>query len=195
MRKVVWLLWMLVWLPALQADERDDARIDLIAEKDQIEIVVQKMSEGGTSRHADWRKELAPYYIAAVFPASKEWKTGFINFLPKGAGKVVLNLAGPNIKGKNKIPENIWIAYDDIKVEGAALENGSFESLHPSGQPKGWHMPPYQTDIVGSVKKGGAPEGLNYVVVWHNSRYAQALTVTEGKPVTLTFRYRLEPES
>ena len=195
MRKVLWILWVITWVAPLRADERDDARIDLIAEKDQIEMVVQKTSEGATARHADWRKEMAPYYVVVLFPAAAEWKTASITFLPKGTGKVVLNLTGPNVKGKNKVPETIWIAYDDVKAEGTTIENGSFELLLPSGQPKGWYVPPYQTDLFGSVKKSGAADGLNYIVVWHNYRYAQSLNVTEGKPVTLTFRYRLEPES
>lgn len=190
---VVLVLALLTFIP-LHADDREEARVDLVGETDRVEITVQKMSEGGQSRHAEWRKEFAPYQVNATFPAGQSWRQGSITFQPKSSGKVVLQLAGPNVKAKNKIPETVWIAYDEVKVEGAALENGSFEAQHPGGQPKEWHVPPFQTDIVGYIKKGDAAEGHKYAVVWHNSRYAQTLQVTGGKPVTVTFQYRLEPE-
>lgn len=172
---------------AAHADQRDEARIDLNGEGDQVQLDVSAISSGGKWVHAAWRKEMAPYQINATFPASEKWEEGSITFVPQSDGKVVLQLAGPNVK-----KQAVWVAYDDVRVIGAELKNGGFELKNASGAPQNWYRPQNNETEVATLRDKNAFEGTTCAAVWHNSRFTQALQVKKGKPVTVLFRMRLE---
>jgi len=178
-------------LSAGRADFPDDARIDLIGDKEQVEIEVNGASPGAKAVHAEWRGDMAPYQINATFPASDKWEEGFIKFVPKKSGLVVISLAGPHLKkGSSEAPQ-VWVGYDDIRAEGAQLKNGSFEQVDPGGAVSGWYRPGGAAQNESRFEQKDAADGKTFAVVWHNARIQQSIQVEEGKPVTLTFKMRL----
>ncbi len=185
--KSPFLLLTFCLIPVLHADLADEARVDLIGEADQIEIDVTETSPGAKAIRAGWRHEMAPFHINATFPITRRWEPISITFVPRSSGKVILSLAGPNITGG----ETVWIGYDQVEVEGATLDNGSFEDIADSGRPARWYMPPSTSSENAEIRSGNAAEGKNYARVWHGSRFQQVLQVEEGQPVTLTLQARL----
>lgn len=108
-----------------------------------------------------------------------------VTFTPKQDGEVNLSFRG------NQAPEGktYFVAYDDIKIDGAELVNGSFEEVE-NGKAKGWYAPDGAL-VTGSDK---APDGKNYMIGAQKKGFGQKIKVTAGKPVTLKFKAAADKE-
>lgn len=184
---------MAIFCAGARADYADDARVDINGEKDEIVLDIKKESSGGKAVHAEWRGDKKEFNINATFPASKKWGEGYLSFVPKKSGKVTICLAGPNVKDAKGISKLVCIAFDDIKADGAKIENGSFEQTE-KGAPVGWYRNEQEGGGIARLDEKEGADGRKSVVVWHNARYQQAFEVKEGKEVRISFKMRIVEE-
>lgn len=170
------------------------ARIDIDGVKELVKLDGAKLldgSKGGTSA-ATWLPDEAkrPCYLVANFSTPiKVWTEVGFTFTPATAGKVLLTLRGPWKKkaGDTKDIELLPVTYDNIRVEGATLVNGSFEEGTPNAeQPiKGWWMGAKDGYPKIVADPGAAKDGAKAVAAWHNGSLSQTIEVKAGTPVTV----------
>jgi endoglucanase len=115
------------------------------------------------------------------------WRTLTVRFTPKRAGTVTMTLMGPWEEAAQGVLYRQEVLWDDVRVEGAALANGGFESAPgaagPSWQSGGGRVVP-ESAIVPAV------EGTHYARTWHNQTLSAALKVGGGRPVTIRLSAR-----
>jgi endoglucanase len=123
-------------------------------------------------------------YTAQVAINHLGWTEAAVRFTPAKSGTVQLTLMGPWEEASRGTLYREEVLWDDLKVEGAALPNGSFEKL-AGGKPVDWR------DNGGAVLSASravpAVDGSRYARTWHNGTLSTALHVTGGMPVTLHF--------
>lgn len=195
--------FLAVSLMAVRASEEKCARLDVSGlMKTPIPIEIVAVSSGGEGAQAEWVGANRDKMITARFPATTDWQQGSVTFKPAKSGTVVIQLLAPFVRVAEgaKALKVICVDYDAIRLDGAALRNGSFESVDAKGQPAYWSPnetetsnPPLDETNRGRVMSGEAAEGSKFVRVWHNSRFMQIVTVEENTPVTVHFSYRLSP--
>lgn len=196
LRALIATCLVFVFGPAVSARE-DIARIDVNASSAtpiSLEIVAVSAGGGADWPDGDWRK------IVSYFPATDEWASGSLTFKPRQDGRVGVDLCGPWVRldAATRLLKVVRVDYDDVRVVGASLRNGGFEDVFSNGEIRHWYAvnvsasnPPVSDENRARLVYDGAPEGAQFVRVWHNSRFGQTLEVTAGVPVTITFRYRL----
>lgn len=120
-----------------------------------------------------------------VTTSRKEWMEYSLNFTPEKSGYVWLSLEGeyppkeePNLVFKVDI--------DDVAVEGAKLENGEFAEKSADGNFKSWK---HSAEAIVNESSQAEPES-SFVTVTANNRLGQAISVTAGQTVTITFKAR-----
>lgn len=195
---LLWIGWGVV-----HAAEDRCARLDVSGlMKTPIPIEIVSVSEGGQGSQAEWVGANRDKMITAQFPATTDWQQGSVTFKPAKSGAVVIQLLAPFVRVSEgtKTLKVIFVDYDAIHLDGAAIHNGSFESVDAKGQPNYWSPNDTETSNTpldetnrGRVMSGEAAEGNKFVRVWHNSRFIQIITVEENTPVTVHFSYRLSP--
>ena len=150
-------------------------RVDIQVDKDICGLTAKDKSEGVRIDKAGWKKEKADRRLLIIGNSGKKWKEKWIHFIPAEDCSVSVQLMSNAAKE--------YVAFDNIRIEGASVKNGSFEELNSKGTPQGW----YGKNI---LKKGGAADGENYVEVFHNGRAFQTITCKKGQPVKITFMVR-----
>ena len=192
------LLATLVSLHAAPANRT--ARLEFSPSADQVEIEIDAVSDGGKASAAHWAGTDPTQHMVVELPATTGWRQATITFHGKKSGRVMFTLMGPyaRVSPNEKDLHQIFVAYDDIKVDGSPIKNGDFEATDENGVPSGWRLfdvpsslPPITEKNRGGVLTSGASEGQKAVRVWHNSRLSQPLQIEAGKPVTITLSYRL----
>ncbi len=195
---LILLLATLVSLHAAPASRT--ARLEFSPSSDQVDIEIDTVSDGGKASAANWPGTDPTKHMVVELPATTGWRQASITFHGNKSGRVILTLMGPyaRVSPNEKDLHQIFIAYDDIKVDGAPLKNGDFEAAVDNGVPSDWRlfdaptsMPPITEKNRAGILTSGASEGQKAVRVWHNSRLNQPLQIEAGKPVTVTFSYRL----
>ena len=126
---------------------------------------------------ADWKKEKADRRLQVIGKSGEKWEEKWAQFIPAEDCVVTVQLMSPSAK--------VYAAYDHIRVEGASLQNGSFEQLNPKGNPQGWY--PMKKP---ALKKADAADGKNCVEVNHDDRFTQMIKCKKGQPVKITFMVR-----
>ena len=83
----------------------------------------------------------------------------------------------------------VWVYFDDVRVTGAELVNGGFETMaRKKGLPDGWRT---ETGAAFRVRDPTlAASGEYCVKVWHSGRFVQDLKVTQSREVTVRARVR-----
>jgi len=168
---------VMVWGASLFAE---NARVDLDATADGVNIEPVKAPEGGSADNASWMDDAKnKQYIHTGIPATGEWKQSSFSFKPAKDGKVTIKLMGewkPKDQSKPDDLEPVWILYDDVEVKGADLKNGGFD-----GGFDGWTTYGEPTHVADQGhKKPGAMK------VWHNSPALQEITVKAGQEDTIS---------
>ena len=134
-------------------------------------------SDGVSGGPASWMKENSDQRLVVVTqPVTPEWTKCHFTFTPKSSGIVMLIFMS-SIKGQ-------YICCDDVEIDGAAIENGDFETADSNGLPSMWQplgKPVYD------VKSGKAHGGSSFVKCSSDDRLNRNLTVEGGKPVTVSF--------
>ena len=152
-------------------------RIDLQVDKDLCGLTADGGSEGVRMAKADWKKEKADRRLVITGKTGEKWEEKWIQFIPAEDCRVTIQLMSTSPK--------VYAAYDHIRIEGASMQNGSFEQLNPKGNLQGWY--PMKKP---ALKKTGAADGKNCVEVNHDDRFTQMIKCKKGQPVKITFMVR-----
>lgn len=158
-----------------------DFRIDFDSRKSGIDLEVSNSQNQLKVIYSGWDKEKAKQYIEVRGKLSGEWQEYSITFTPKKDGDISFVLRSPYTKAP-AAPQ--FVAYDDIRVEGAAgLRNGGFEEKPSKGSIAGWGAP------ANLLQTGDdAAEGKQYIIAAYQSSAVKKLTVKANVPVTLKFK-------
>ena len=153
-------------------------RIDLQVDKNICGLAPDGGSEGVRIAKADWLKVNADRRLVITGKSGEKWVEKWVQFIPAEDCRVTVQLMSPSPK--------VYAAYDHIRIEGASLQNGSFEKLNPKGHPQGWWFG------LGKyiLKTTDAADGKNYVEVTHNDRISQIIKCKKGQQVKITFMVR-----
>ena len=176
---------LLMWgiLATAQTQVQPECRIDIVGQgKPSIGLVYESGNAKMVGTKADWQKNDMDKRLIVTAPVTKEWQTYEFTFTPKNSGAIDIILLS-NFSGHPSYL--VW--FDNLKVSGATLINGSLEDLNTQGQPQGWsqnNSPLVMTD-------GNAQEGKVYAKVSHARRLIQRVNVEQGKPITVTFSARV----
>lgn len=116
-------------------------------------------------------------------PLSDEWRELKFTAVSQHNTKLNLSLNGPYrpVEGGSKILIPIWIAYDDIKIEGAEIKNGNFEKLNDQGIPENW---------ICRSKNVLTDNGENYIKASFERPVKQIIYIKGGKPITITMKVK-----
>jgi endoglucanase len=185
--------WILSWLcfAALAAANPSEmaatARLDIQASPSVGSLSQGSAATGGGSlaRMAWLPVAEQPLTYVAHWPIRHwTWSRVALSFVPQSNGTVSVDLLGPwaQAQGTNVLAR-MEVLWDDVRATGAALENGSFESL-ADGAPLGWANP-WGGDVV-LLQNPPPPDGAHAVAAWHDRRLRQTLHVSAGVPVELS---------
>jgi hypothetical protein len=121
--------------------------------------------------------------------AADHWTDMLCEFTPQSDGMVQVRLRGNSLRveGSNEdLP--VWSYFDDIRVEGATLINGDFETPGDRGLPAGWSTELGKAYWITDSKL--AASGEHCVKVWNLGRFTQQMRVTANQKVTIRARVR-----
>ena len=143
----------------------------------------RSLEGGGTLERMNWVPESERSRSYTVnFPVNhRGWRTAAIRFTPARSGTVRITLMGPWQEAEKGVLYKQEVLWDDVRVEGAPLENGGFEASN-LGQAAGWHGPGI---IAIQSRDVPAVEGTSYARTWHNQTLSTQIEVVGGQPVTI----------
>ena len=119
------------------------------------------------------------YNIYGTTPLTSEWQSFSFSFVPNSKSVTF---------GFRSAGKNIWVDYDDIKVENGSIYNPSFEVVNDDKEIDGWRY--YAPKSMKAGMKDTA-DGENYVTCASQHGMRQRLDLIPGKQVTVTFKARL----
>ena len=123
---------------------------------------------------------------------SDKWEDWTISVVPEEDCNLTIWLGGPyrpaEKSSKKLLP--IWAEYDDLKIEGAALKNASFETLNAQMLPEGWRCVPANV-----VTDATAADGKTYVRACFSQPVKQIVAAKSGQPVTISVKVRRGKQS
>lgn len=108
-----------------------------------------------------------------------KWQTYTVSFVPVNKAFIF---------GLRAWRSNVWIDYDDIKVENAEVYNPSFEVVNGDKEIDGWR---YYNPATLKVDQADAAEGKNYITCSGRYGIRKSIPVVPGKKVTISFKARL----
>lgn len=161
------------------------ARIDIDSSHQPIMLTPGKGCVVG-----EWAAPRGCYLTGETEPLpSEKWSEMVYEFTPQADGTVTLKLMGNAMEdpGSGKFTP-VWSYFDDITVEGAELENGSFEVAGKKGLPAGWRYDVGKAYWIHDPKLAASGEYL--VKVWHSGRFSQQLKVVKGHKVVIRAKVR-----
>lgn len=153
-------------------------RIDLVSMKDNVNLEIRDPSGKFKIIDSPWYKEKRKQSIEIRGETTEEWRSCSFTFVPDKDGKVRLRVRAPYVKPGT--PPKVC-AYDNIKVEGAELKNGSFEEKTLSS---GW-IPGWGTKD--GLMTGDADDGNSYIRCTYAKSIGQDLVCKAGVPVKVSF--------
>ena len=128
---------------------------------------------------ATWKKDKADCRLLIIGNSGKKWKEGWARFIPAEDCDVRVELMSTSMKGYD-------VAFDNIRIEGASIKNGSFELVDSNGNLQNWRGMGKKYVL----KNTDAADGKNCVEVSHNNRAYQTIKCKKGQPVKITFMVR-----
>lgn len=165
--------------------QQAQVRVDVNGAEDKVPLAAVKSEQGLSVDNPGWMKENKECYVCVSGgnKVGSDWTTYEFSFIPGKDGKVTLNFMGPWFKAQDaKDITPIWVAYDNLIVTGAEVQNPNFDSLNDQGLFQGWEC--NQANVV----KG--QDGKNYAKAWHNQRIAQTVDVKKDQKVTVKFNIK-----
>jgi hypothetical protein len=155
--------------------------------KKEIVLDIQKQAKNGWASHIGWGK-VEERQFALTFNIAKvtaEWAPAEFTFIPGKSGKIHVFLLSNQREGEDR-----WVVYDQVRVSGATLANGGFETLSEDGKKAtGWTSRGPGYDVLKDGKQ--SCEGTNCVKVFHDQPAIQVMEVTAGQPVSLSCMVKL----
>ena len=166
------------------------ARFDISADAEASALEDGRVVAGtGTIARMGWipEAEQARGYTVSFPVTLIGWRSIAIRFTPARSGLVTLTLTGPYDEAKKGVIYRQEILWDDLRVEGASLEGGGFET--PQGElGSGWQSGGGR--VARQTADVPAVEGLQYARTWHNATLWTTIEVTTGTPVTVSVNAR-----
>jgi endoglucanase len=166
------------------------ARFDLSADAQAGRIESGRVIEGnGAIERKNWVSESEqPRGYTVNFPVTHlGWRALTVRFTPARNGTVTLTLMGPFEEASKGVVYRQEVLWDDVRVEGAALEGGGFESRQGE-QPTGWQNG--GGTVVARSTTVPALEGTNYARTWHNATLSTTFNVIRGHAVAIRLHAR-----
>ncbi len=154
-------------------------RIDLQVQKDICGLAADGGSKGLRIWKATWKKEKADCRLLIIGKCGEKWEEKWAQFIPAEDCIVEINLMSSSMKDYD-------VAYDNIRIEGASIKNGSFELVDSNGNLQNWRGMGKKYVL----KNTDAADGKNCVEVSHNNRAYQVIKCKKGQPVKITFMVR-----
>jgi len=159
-----------------QVSRERSGRIDIYSQD--MEFKLDDVKSGGTINskcdYAHWlqAQDQNKYWIAEGQVTDK-WENLWVEFTPKAAGYVFINLRGSYYDDLKEHRHDVWV--DDCQLDGGLLKNGDFEMIDPQGKPAhwGWGGTKKRYSIDGSEAKNGRC----CVLVWHDIPLVQRVEV------------------
>jgi endoglucanase len=122
--------------------------------------------------------------LTVSFPVTHfSWRALAIEFTPAQSGTVTMTLMGPWEEVSKGVVYREDVIWDEIKVEGAALRDGGFESAN-SGPSAPWHKG--GGSVVRQTVDVPAVAGSHYARTSHNRTLFTKLDVDAGRAVTIS---------
>ena len=154
-------------------------RIDLQVDKDICGLAPDGGSKDLSIAKATWKKDKADCRLQISGNSGKKWEEKWAQFIPAEDCIVEINLMSSSMKDYD-------VAYDNIRIEGASIKNGSFELVDSNGNLQNWRGMGKKYVL----KNTDAADGKNCVEVSHNNRAYQVIKCKKGQPVKITFMVR-----
>lgn len=154
-------------------------RIDLQVQKNTCGLAADGGSEGVRISKATWMKEKADCRLQITGKSGEKWEEKWVQFIPAEDCIVEINLMSSSMKDYD-------VAYDNIRIEGASIKNGSFELVDSNGNLQNWRRMGKKYVL----KNTDAADGKNCVEAFHNGRVLQTIKCKKGQPVKITFMVR-----
>ncbi len=135
-------------------------------------------------------KEQQDYHRVYIRPTGEDWTEQMVTVVPDADGKLTLTCYAVAPGAMN------IVQWDDVRVEGAKLENGGFEEVAEDGTPVGWRLNGWSDAPKGRFvhDPDGAAEGERYVEstwTWHWN--AIVTDVVKDRPIVLRWKCRFIP--
>jgi endoglucanase len=158
-------------------------RLDLRAEGTSIENG-QIVAGGGTIERMNWIPESdRPRSYTINFSVSRlAWREFAVQFTPVSDGVVTLALMGPWEEASKGVLYKQEVLWDSIALDGAALENGSFEAGDGRSN-SGWQAAGGTVQL--ASQDVPAVDGRRVARTWHNATLTARTRVTAQKTVTI----------
>ena len=147
------------------------------------------MTQGnGSIERMNWvsESEQARGYTVNFPVTHLGWRALAVWFKPAHSGTVTLTLMGPFEEASKGVVYRQEFLWDDVRVEGASLAGGGFESR--GGQGSGWQSG--GGSLVEQSRDVPAVEGTHYARTWHNQTLFTTFNVVGGQPVTVHLNAR-----
>ena len=166
------------------------ARIDIKSYDTDGGMISLKSMPGAKFCYASWIKDPVKKKMHIVFTRSNlknKWETDELEFIPEEDGLITVILVGRwYVDKRTKKRKQIFTAYDDFKVEGAKIRNGSFENLNERNRLIGWVI----RSGAKLITNGKAKSGKNYVIASHDCSIRQKIKVKKGQKVKIKFSHK-----
>lgn len=136
-------------------------------------------------------QERQKYHRVYIRPTGEDWTKQRVTVVPDASGKLTLTCYAVAPGALN------IVHWDQVRVEGASLANGSFERIDDHGDPVGWRLGGWGSDAPrGEVvtDADSAADGHRYVTsswTWHWS--ATITDVVKDRPIILRWKSRFVP--
>ena len=120
-------------------------------------------------------------------PLTDKWEEWSAAVVTEEDCMLTMQLGGAYLPAEkeSRKPLPIWAAYDEVRLDGAELKNGGFETLDSKGLPEGWVCARENV-----ITDGDAAEGKIYIKASFDKPVKQTLAVKAGKPVTVAVKVR-----
>jgi endoglucanase len=118
------------------------------------------------------------------FPVTRlGWRKLAVRFVPSGSGEVTLTLMGPWQEAAHGAVVRQEVFWDELKIDGATMADGSFELPGSAWQNGGGRVVRQTSDVP-------AVSGTHYARTWHNQTLYTSIQAAAGRPVTLVVHSR-----
>jgi len=117
--------------------------------------------------------------------SSGDWKDYSFTFTPEKSGYVWVSLDG-EYPPKEQPDIVFQVDFDTLVVIGAEIKNGDFEETSEDGKVTAWQ---YSAKVIQNDGKS-ARSGSRFVTATAKNRIGQAIKVTAGQAVTISFSAR-----
>jgi endoglucanase len=162
------------------------ARFDLLASPEVGSLTDGRLIAGnGSIERPNWIPERArtASFTVNFLITHLGWREFAAQFVPKGTGTVTLTLMGPWEEASRGTLYRQEVLWDDFKIEGATIQDSSFESSGNAWRSGGGAIVSQSPDVP-------AVSGTHYARTWHNQTLSTELRVSSGKAVTIRVHAR-----